>query len=424
MSPSPTDDELRREILIAERDKAVLEKQEVQDRVTAAAEAADAAKPAAPDPAAERKKQEEAARQAQIAGVDAASTAIANLKGASLTLPEKTVFRDALVSSAALQGAAGQVAAAIKKSAGISVVLITGRTDQTASLLAAATFAEAVEAFLASARKQLGEPHLRTIAMAAATDEAAATDAAGGSLVGAIVGLGVAAMNALTVDTTVDASSRTASETETHIAVIQALAKVRGVPPRVLHESMGIPPVDIALIRHFHELQDVLLRLDAKSSLYAEQIDGLDAKKNASRIATLQAKKADVDAVYKAASAFVETSATADATTGITPLTKAVLANLIVAASDDSPRYLAIVRPATLASHQIALKRRLFAPRLIVSAAATIELVVIDIRRRVIATAGTFTDEAVLQARFPMVWFGSDEELTPHYSVLKGTMEP
>jgi hypothetical protein len=421
MSPSLTEDELAREILIAQRDTALLEKQEVQDRIAAAAEAA---KPTPPDPAAERKKQQEQARQAQIAAVEAASTAVANLKGASLALPEKTVFREALVSNAAVRAAATQVAEAIKACAGTSLVLITGRTDQTTSLIAAATFAEAVDAFLAAAQKALGEPHTRAVATVVAAEAAAEADAAGGSLVGAIVGLGVAAMNALTVDTTVEATSRTASETETHIAVIQALAKVRGVPPRVIHESMGIPPKDNTLITHFHELQAALLRLDARSSLYDEQIDALDAKKNATRIATLQAKKADVDAVSKAISAFVDKATTADATTGVDPLTTAALANLIVAAAEDPPKFLAIVRPAAIDSHQIALKRRLFAPRLIVSAAATIELVVIDIRRRVIITAGIFTGEAALQARFPMVWFGTDEELRPHYTVLKGDMKP
>ena len=95
---------------------------------------------------------------------------------------------------------------------------------------------------------------------------------------------------------------------------------------------------------------------------------------------------------------------------------------LIVAAAEDPPRYLAIVRPAAIASHQIALKRRLLAPRLIVSAAATIELVLIDIRRRVIVTAGVFTGEAALQARLPMIWFGTDDELRPHYTVLKDTV--
>lgn len=162
--PEPTADQLQLATLKLQKETAALALQEAKDaaargaieraaalkaeREQVAQEKEDAA--AAKKKADEDKLEKEAEqrRKATIANIGAVSSGLNSLTGSSLTLPEKTVFREALVASIALKDAGDVAAAAIIQVASAAPVtvtspgriLVTGRTDQVDTVLAALAF--------------------------------------------------------------------------------------------------------------------------------------------------------------------------------------------------------------------------------------------------------------------------------------------
>jgi hypothetical protein len=452
-TPLKSIEDLQREILQEQLAQAKIERQAAKDaadeerrRREAASKAeqqkekdAAAQTPAkSEDEAAKRKKELEERRKAVVGDLQGIQTGIANLTGASLTLPEKTVFREALVARAALEAAAAKVATMIHSKAGAGPVLITARTDQAETVLAALAFQAVISEcrrqaadLLKTKTRKAGEPESTGEVETTDTEtEAETTPAASAdSLLGVLVSVGVAALNAISVETTIEASTRTATELETHIAVMGRLlddkdADGQAKPPaRVVHDSLGIPPKANALLTEFQALRGDLIDLQQKAEVLKAEIARLDAKKNKAQIARLESQNAEVAALAAQIASVIEAANTADAATGSTPLRAALGAYALVTGGEDDPRYIAIVPAARLNSHQTALKRRLFAPRLIVTASAEIDVVVLDAHERRIVAAGTHAEEAAFQVRFPMWWWGADDALAPKYKGLKGKVE-
>src|SRR5690606_41422831 len=123
---------------------------------------------------------------------------------------------------------------------------LTARTGQAEIALAAIAFRELLRQCHDAASKLLPSPvagadgEVETHAEGEETTEAAPTP---DSVFGAVLGIGVAALNALSVETTVDANSGTISELETHIAVTSRLLSDKdadGKPnAHVLHDSIA-----------------------------------------------------------------------------------------------------------------------------------------------------------------------------------------
>src|SRR5690606_2394704 len=90
--------------------------------------------------------------------------------------------------------------------------------------------------------------------------------------IAAAAALAVAALNLLSVETTVTAASGTATELETHVPVIQQLL-VKKVP--VLHSSLGIPAPGNRVIDTFASLAPVIAQLDAIAAAAAHAIAAL-----------------------------------------------------------------------------------------------------------------------------------------------------
>lgn len=438
--PTKSVEDLQREILREQLEQAKIERQAARDAADEerrrrdadrrqeqqAKDAAAQAPAKSDDAAAKRKKEREERDKAAIGDLQGIQAGITNLKGASLTLPEKTVFRESLVTRAALDGAATKAAAAIASAVKEpGPVLITARTDQVETVLAALAFQAMVAVCRAEAAKLTGR---RGAAEAERPDEAETADEAAspGSVLGAIIGVGVAALNALSVEMSVDMGTPEASELETHVAVMARLLEQKDAadsPIGVVHDSLGIPPPENTLLEDFRGLQSDLIALEQRAKTLQAQIDALDAKKDKAQIAGLEEKKAELTALAAQIAAVIEAANTVDAATGSTPLRTALRAYALVNGGEGDPRYIAIVPVARLSSHQIALKRRLFAPRLVVSASAEIDVVVIDAKERRIIAAGTHADEAAFQVRFPMGWTSDDSALVPKYTRIVGTPE-
>jgi hypothetical protein len=125
--PTKSVEDLQREILREQLEQAKIERQAAKDAADEERRRRDAARkqeqqekdaaaqaPAkSDDAAAKRNKEREERNKAAIGDLQGIQAGITNLKGASLTLPEKTVFRESLVTRAALDGAATKAAAAI-----------------------------------------------------------------------------------------------------------------------------------------------------------------------------------------------------------------------------------------------------------------------------------------------------------------------
>jgi hypothetical protein len=439
-NPVPTVDELQLQVLELQKRIAQIQLEDAQqaraDRETKKAEeseriakekqeAAGEASTAADE---KRAKERAARRAAAVADINSISTGLTSLTSSSVTYPEKSVFREALVAATALDAAGALAAEAIRRisPAPADPILVSGRTDQVETVLACQAFREAVTGFAAAAERALKETpedviasdRIRRAEEPKEEGAEAGTPEVPASILGALVGLGVAALNALTIETAIEGAARTASELETHIAVMDALLATSGAI--VLHETVGLPDPNSPVLKEFQALQVLLPELDAKSLFWQRQIDKLDKDDEEQKrlIDLYRARKEFVDALAVRIADFVSAANTADATSGTSPLRSALRAARLVDSPSGAPKYLAVVLAARIDSHQISLKRRLFAPRLLVSASAEIDLVVLSTADGGIKAAKTLFAEKAFQVRFPMWWWGKDERFEPRYRVL------
>ncbi|WP_156252838.1 hypothetical protein [Pseudactinotalea terrae] len=366
------------------------------------------------DPAAAKEAAEAAARAKKQAATAAALTGVATelgkITGGTLTLPAE-VFRQRELSSAALVAAAARVAATIDgvakppEAAEAKPVLVTGRTDQTQSVLAARSLLAAVTSLQDAAAELIAEDHDEvTPAEAKETGSAPPSDP-----IAAAAALAVAALNLLSVETTVTAASGTATELETHVPVIQQLL-VKKVP--VLHSSLGIPAPGNRVIDAFASLAPVIAQLDAIAAAAAHAIAALGKDPPAEELEPYLLRQTRAEAL---SATMVELTATVreiDPATGTSPLHSAATADQLLLGPDAAAAYVAIVMPARIDAHQVSLKRRLGASRLVVSASATIDVVVLDMATGLIVAAATHTEARAFQVRFPMWfrWWGTEED--------------
>lgn len=415
-----TVEELQREMLQLELDT---KRFELEQRVAAAEEkpptkgkddagAAADAKAAAEAKAAER----EAALAARLSAV---STELGKVTAPALTLPD-TVFRQREITAAALIGAAAQAADTIATAAVAAPVLVTGRTDQARAVIAARSFLLAVTTLRSEAESLLereAQERERRRALEATGGEKTSEGEAGLDAetdstetepaatptdpIAAAAALAVTALTLLSVETTVTASSGTATELETHVPVLRHLLE-RQVP--VLHETLGIPGTDNAVLTEFAALAPLAVALDALVAAKAEAITRLGKDVAEEKVAPLLAVKSSAQTLSTAIVTFVTGATKPDATTGESPLTSAALAARLIAGQAGDAAFVAVVLPARTDAHQVSLKRRLAASRLVVSASATIDVVVIEVADGTVKAAATHTDARSFQVRFPM-WF-------------------
>jgi len=361
-----------------------------------------------------------AARDAALAArLTAVSTELGKVTAPALTVPDG-VFRQREVTAAALSGAASRSADAIAAVAVAAPVLVTSRTDQARSVLAARAFVATVDGLQAEARALLehggGSPELRTLADA---EEPAAEGDEGDGVptdpIAAAAALGVATLGLLSVETTVTASSGSATELETHVPVLRHLL-ARQVP--VLHESLGIPGPDNRVIAGTAALAPLAAALEALAAAAEDAISRLGKDPEPKQLRPLVTAKARGAALGARIVAFLAAAGSPDPMTGTSPLVSAAAAEQL---GSGEAAFLAIVLPARTDAHQVSLKRRLFAPRLVVSASATIDVVVIELATGRTATAASCTDARSFQVRFPMWYrpwgagaaFRSRPQLTP-----------
>lgn len=344
-----------------------------------------------------------AARDAALAArLTAVSTELGKVSGPALTLPE-TVFRQREITAAALAGAADRTAETIASVAVAAPVLVTASTDLVRAVLLARALLATISQLTAEARALLQEDRgglgLRTATEAAPEESTEATVPA--DPIAALAALAVSGLNLLAVETTVTASSGTATELETHIPLLQRLIE-RQVP--VLHSSLGIPATDNRVLTAFATLTPLAAALDALAAAAAEGIERLGKEPPEHELAPLVEVKTRAEALGRTIVAFVAATTTVDAETGVSPLIAAAAADRLLVDGEAEAAYVAVVLPAQIDAHQVSLKRRLFAPRLVVSASATIDVVVIDLVTRRTEVAASHTVARSFQARFPM-WF-------------------
>lgn len=357
---------------------------------------------------------------AHAARLTAISTELGKVSGQPLTLPDAYVFRQREIAAAALAGAAEKTAQTIAGVAAAAPVLVSGRTDQAQSVLAARAFLAAVASLRTAARalldRDLGGLNLRPVV---APEEAEEPEAVPTDPVAAAAALAVAALNLLAVEVTLTASSGTATEIETHVPVLHHLL-ARQIP--VLHSSLGIPADENRVITAFAELAPLAARLVALSAAADDAIARLGKDPPADQLEPLVAAKTGAAALSATIISFVAAAVATDPGTGSSPLIVAASADQMIAGPDAEASYVAVVHPARTDAHQVSLKRRLLAPRLVVSASATIDVVVLDLKDGRIAAAATHTDARSFQVRFPM-WFnpwGRPQLSNPRYTALPG----
>lgn len=429
---TPTTDELQRELLSLQLSQLR------QDRAAQQAQEREAADSAA---AAATKKEQQALadrRAAAVADVNAVSASLGKLTGSSVTFPEKAVFREGVATKRALAAAADGVAASVRAvppqpqadAPRSYTVLVTSRADQLDMLHAMYSFRQAIAGLLHAADAALALPRgpgrrAGEVEAADAESEAASPT----SVAGALVGAAVAAFDLLSVETTVAGSERMAAELETHVAVLHALLRPSRdgqplEPSRVVHETIGVPAPTSELRSSFEALALRLPLLEAHAAEMDEQIAHEDAKDevDVARKSELQRAKDAAEAVHAQIVDFT-TRATTPGTSSESPLQGAVSASRL---SPDPGviDYVAVVLPARITADQVALKRRIFAPRIVVTASATIDVLVLDVAQGTIVAAGSHTGEAAFQVRFPMAWSSDDAALQPSLHALDAVFPP
>jgi hypothetical protein len=395
-------------------------------RVAAEKSAVEAAETTAASDKAAKAKAER--HKSSIDNLEAVSSGLTKLTGSSVTFLEKSIFRDGSVSAAALDGAARAVADAICIAVPVPTdpILVTGRTNQVEVVLAYFTFVAAVNALNDAATMALGSDERRNVIAKTAKDDAenseaveSAAPAALSGVLGAVVDVAIAIMGVLTVDATIEASESTTSEIVTHIAVIQRLLNP-GAPnvrarSAVLHETVGVPSQAGTLLIRFEALNACVPKLDMKAAEYTKKIMALGDEPDPEVLAGLTARRDAMKASSAQISDFEAKATQTDATTGKTPLFAALQAQRLTGGAAVA-KYVAIVLPARVNANQVTLKRRLFAPRIVVSASATIDLVVLDTQSSTIVAAGSYTDEKSFQVIFPMFWWGKNATCQPKYT--------
>jgi len=365
-------------------------------------------------------------RDAAVAArLTAVSTELGKVTGQSLMLPDSAVFRQREIAAAALAGAAEKAAQTIAGVAAASPVLVSGRTDQAQSVLAARAFLAAVDGLRTAARALLGRDrggaNLRPVTVPEPPEDAEAA-AVAADPVAAAAALAAAALNLLAVEATMTASSGTATELETHVPVLHHLL-ARQVP--VLHSSLGIPASENRVLTAFADLAPLAARLDALSDAADHAIARLGQDPPADQLEPLVTAKTGAGALSATIVSFVAAAVATDPATARSPLIVAATADQLLAGPDAEATYVAVVQPARTDAHQISLKRRLLAPRLVVSASATIDVVVLDLKDGRVAAAATHTDARSFQVRFPM-WFNPwgraqlSNPSNPRYTALPG----
>lgn len=341
---------------------------------------------------------EAAARTAAVAGnLGDITKEVGKVKGGALTLPEKSVLRQSEIASAALSVAAGSAAKAIGDAVGWKdTVLVTDRIDQMDSVLVGRAFRKGMQALTKEAEAVLGKH--RELAGQTITDEEEPSEtAAPGTILGAVTALAVAGLNLLSVDTSVEGSTHVADALETHVAVMQ------GLLPKVAvrHGSINLPNDENEVLKEFAALLPLAARLDAKAVRSADALKALGEGADAAEVATLTAAKARAEVLAEAIRAFATTATTHDAE-GCSPLLTAARAHELTEGSEPVP--VAVVLPARIDTHQITLKRRILASKVIVTASATIDVIVLDAPSGRIIAAGSHNASRSFQIRFPMWW--------------------
>jgi hypothetical protein len=419
---TPTVEDLQRQLLALQLGRLQREEQgEADERKQAeAAAAATATKNAS-----EKAEQEAAARRKALAAdLGAVSAGIGKLTGSSVTFPEKSVFRESVAAATALALAAAKVAATVRGAVPTrsDSVLITGRTDQIEVLHAAYSFAQAIQALQKHAEKALEPLDGNAGIGALAEDGGEAAPEPPDSMLGALVTLAASAFDLLSVETTVSASNRSASELETHVAVIHALLEKVGQEPvqNVMHETIGIQSPTSDLRDSFENLKQQVPMLDARVNDIAQQIKALGDSPDPAVLAPLTAAKDIAEGAAAKISDFITRASTSGDTTKQTPLQGALGAERLMRGQAAAVKYVAVVLPARIAADQVALKRRMFAPRVVVTASATIDVLLLEVATGQIKAAAAETAEHAFQVRFPMAWSGDRGRLLPSLDPLGG----
>lgn len=346
-----------------------------------------------------------------MAALESATTALGTVTGGSLTLPESGVLLAQEAGGAALAEACAEVADTL---AGLApgCVLLTGRSDLATGVLARISLTATIAAYQRAANTMLAEPLVP--ATPAGTDGTSGSDGSGaerraddgdGAGVtslptpwGAAVAAGAAVLDAIAVETTVGHAERTAGDLETQVAVLGALLS-RGVAVR--HETIGIPRGSSAVLDALVVLRLSLTRVRARAVEAAALLAAVEKKAEPEAHARLTADRSAATALADDVAAFVEHVETvAD---GGSPLLEALRAEQLA----EGVTHVAVVLPARIGVHQIALRRRIFSPRVVVSASAWVDLVVVDVASGAIVVAGPVRGTKAFQLTFPM-WSLSD----------------
>lgn len=415
---TPTTDDLQRIFLQLQIDRL---QREDDERAAAKKKQADDAAETAKKESSDKAEKEAAERAARAADLNAAAAGLGKLTGSSVTFPEKSVFREHVASAAALRSAAKLVAATIKATAAerTQKVLLTGRTDQLDTLHAAYAFDQALDGLQAQAVKAL-LPAERGAGIEAQTE---GESPAPGSVLEAAVAAAVSLFDLLSVETTISASSRVASELETHVAVLQELLRtgVANDPPQtVVHETIGIPSATSELRGKFETLKQQIHLLDGYVAELEAEIAALEATPDPDRLALLKAAREFASKTSTQINDFVARALKVDDTSKLSAFQGALAAERLTAGGADSVKFVAVVSPARIAADQVALKRRIFAPRVVVTASTTVDVIVLNVETGELKAAASHTGEDSFQVRFPMAWSKDSAALRPTLDPLGG----
>lgn len=349
------------------------------------------------------------------------TAALGTVSGGATTLPEAGVLLEGEIGAAALAAAAADAATVIRGATPEDPrpVLLTGRADQAQVVLAGAALRAALDVYLADADRLLATPLPdpadgsvgdRRIEETGGEGGAGAPALATATPLGAALAAGAALLNAVAVETSVAATERTVGELQTHVAVLSALLR-DGVD--VIHDSLSVPPTESSLLDAVGSLRSYVPRLEARAAEAKTAIARLGKDPAPDEVGPLAAHLTAAQALADSIRTFLaEATAVDDA--GLSPLLAGLQAERL---TSGGATHVAVVLPAQLSTHQITLRRKIFATRVVVTASARIDVLVLDIATGRVAAAAPARGVASFQVRFPMWWgwWGGEDKYLPRY---------
>jgi hypothetical protein len=326
----------------------------------------------------------------------------------SVALPPGAAFRSNEVLSMAVDDAADALAAKVAPQLSTTgKVLVTSDPSILHALVAYAQIGVSLSTLEGSVKVAIaqlgGQPasRRRTTAPAAGRVYSFIDAGAATAVAGAAVDAFKEVASLFVVDSTVHSATSSLPDFETQVAVIGALRTTKPTAALIQETARRINP-DSPLLTRLNDLAADELKLAKLVKQRSTELDGLPKTLNAQQkrhSATLTAQIAVGKATIDAVTTFTSGCLTAPEGGGASPIVLALQSEDLEAESGDFTQIL-IVPGATLTADQVAIKRRLFNPRVVVTGFAQLSYALIDFTDGTIIAAGKTHGIQSFTARF------------------------